>query len=130
MTTEVAKLIIEFAKQGERDPERLCDLTLKQLSKQAASNRCVGHHTVQIKKAQVRRAGAPSREEPHACSDGEVHLRAGSCYHSGTRGGKMRHNNRRGRTLHAQVARRFREAEEEIGEGDARDERQGLYGRS
>ena len=33
MTTEVAKLIIEFAKQGERDPERLCDLTLKQLSK-------------------------------------------------------------------------------------------------
>jgi hypothetical protein len=31
--TEVAKLIIEFAKKGERDPERLCDLTLKQLSK-------------------------------------------------------------------------------------------------
>jgi hypothetical protein len=25
----------------------------------------------------------------------------------------MRHNNRRGRTLHAQVARRFREAEED-----------------
>jgi hypothetical protein len=39
----------------------------------------------------------------------------------------MRHSNRRGRTLHAQVARRFREAKEEIGEGDARDERQGLY---
>jgi hypothetical protein len=27
----VAKLIIEFAKVGERDPERLCDLALKQL---------------------------------------------------------------------------------------------------
>jgi hypothetical protein len=29
----VAKLIIEFAKEGERDPERLCTLALKQLSK-------------------------------------------------------------------------------------------------
>jgi hypothetical protein len=33
LTYEVAKLIIEFAKQGERDPERLCALTLHQLSK-------------------------------------------------------------------------------------------------
>jgi hypothetical protein len=33
LTYEVAKLIIEFAKQGERDPERLCALTLQQLSK-------------------------------------------------------------------------------------------------
>jgi hypothetical protein len=31
--TEVAKLIIEFAKQGERDPERLCTLALQQISK-------------------------------------------------------------------------------------------------
>jgi hypothetical protein len=29
---EVAKLIIEFAKAGERDPERLCDLALQQRS--------------------------------------------------------------------------------------------------
>jgi hypothetical protein len=29
----VAKLIIEFAKVGERDPERLCALALQQLSK-------------------------------------------------------------------------------------------------
>jgi hypothetical protein len=29
----VAKLIIEFAKVGERDPERLCGLALKQVSK-------------------------------------------------------------------------------------------------
>jgi len=27
----VAKLIIEFAKTGERDPERLCDLALQEL---------------------------------------------------------------------------------------------------
>jgi len=33
LTMEVAKLIIEFAKAGERDPERLCDLALQQLSK-------------------------------------------------------------------------------------------------
>jgi hypothetical protein len=33
LTIEVAKLIIEFAKQGERDPERLCALTVQQLSK-------------------------------------------------------------------------------------------------
>jgi hypothetical protein len=32
-TMAVAKLIIEFAKEGERDPERLCTLALKQLSK-------------------------------------------------------------------------------------------------
>jgi hypothetical protein len=32
-TTEVAKLIIEFAKQGERDPDRLCALAVQQLSK-------------------------------------------------------------------------------------------------
>jgi len=31
--TAVAKLIIEFAKAGERDPERLCALALQQLSK-------------------------------------------------------------------------------------------------
>jgi len=31
--TAVAKLIIEFAKTGERDPEWLCDLALQQLSK-------------------------------------------------------------------------------------------------
>jgi hypothetical protein len=33
MTTEVVKLIIEFAKQGERNPERLCALAVQQLSK-------------------------------------------------------------------------------------------------
>jgi hypothetical protein len=32
-TMAVAKLIIELAKEGERDPERLCALALKQLSK-------------------------------------------------------------------------------------------------
>ena len=32
-TMAVAKLIIEFAKAGERDPERLCALALQQLSK-------------------------------------------------------------------------------------------------
>ena len=32
-TMAVAKLIIEFAKEGERDPERLYALALKQLSK-------------------------------------------------------------------------------------------------
>jgi hypothetical protein len=32
-TMAVAKLIIEFAKVGERDPERLCGLALKQVSK-------------------------------------------------------------------------------------------------
>jgi hypothetical protein len=32
-TMAVAKLIIEFAKAGERNPERLCALTLQQLSK-------------------------------------------------------------------------------------------------
>ena len=31
--TAVAKLIIEFAKAGERDPERLCALALQELSK-------------------------------------------------------------------------------------------------
>jgi hypothetical protein len=31
--TAVAKLIIEFAKAGERDPERLCALALQQSSK-------------------------------------------------------------------------------------------------
>jgi hypothetical protein len=31
--TAVAKLIIEFAKAGQRDPERLCALALQQLSK-------------------------------------------------------------------------------------------------
>jgi deoxyribose-phosphate aldolase len=31
--TAIAKLIIEFAKVGERDPERLCTLALQQLSK-------------------------------------------------------------------------------------------------
>ena len=31
-TMAVAKLIIEFAKVGERDPERLCDLAVQQLS--------------------------------------------------------------------------------------------------
>jgi hypothetical protein len=29
----VAKVIIEFAKQGERDPERLCALAVQQISK-------------------------------------------------------------------------------------------------
>jgi hypothetical protein len=33
MTSTIAKLIIEFAKVGERDPERLCTLALQQLSK-------------------------------------------------------------------------------------------------
>jgi hypothetical protein len=33
VTMAVAKLIIEFAKVGERDPERLCALVLQQLSK-------------------------------------------------------------------------------------------------
>ncbi len=32
-TMAVAKLIIEFAKVGERDAERLCALTMQQLSK-------------------------------------------------------------------------------------------------
>jgi hypothetical protein len=32
-TMAVAKLIIEFAKAGERDPARLCALALQQLSK-------------------------------------------------------------------------------------------------
>jgi hypothetical protein len=32
-TTDVAKLIIEFAKAGQRDPEWLCALALQQLSK-------------------------------------------------------------------------------------------------
>ena len=32
-TMAVGKLIIEFAKTGERDPERLCALALQQLSK-------------------------------------------------------------------------------------------------
>ena len=32
-THEVAKLIIEFAKQGQRDPERLCALALQRLAK-------------------------------------------------------------------------------------------------
>jgi hypothetical protein len=32
-THEVAKLIIEFAKQGQRHPERLCALALQQLAK-------------------------------------------------------------------------------------------------
>jgi hypothetical protein len=33
VTMAVAKLIIEFAKVGERDPERLCALALQELSK-------------------------------------------------------------------------------------------------
>jgi hypothetical protein len=32
-THAVAKLIIEFAKQGQRDPERLCALALQRLAK-------------------------------------------------------------------------------------------------
>jgi hypothetical protein len=32
-THEVAKLIIEYAKQGQRDPERLCALALQRLAK-------------------------------------------------------------------------------------------------
>jgi hypothetical protein len=32
-TMAVAKLLIEFAKVGERDPERLCNLALQPLSK-------------------------------------------------------------------------------------------------
>jgi hypothetical protein len=32
-THEAAKLIIEFAKQGQRDPERLCAATVRRLSK-------------------------------------------------------------------------------------------------
>jgi hypothetical protein len=32
-THEVAKLIIDFAKQGQRDPERLCALALQRLAK-------------------------------------------------------------------------------------------------
>jgi hypothetical protein len=38
-THEVAKLIIEFAKQGQRDPERLCALALQQLAKVRRSRR-------------------------------------------------------------------------------------------
>jgi hypothetical protein len=34
-TMAVAKLIIELAEAGERDPPRLCALALEQLSKQA-----------------------------------------------------------------------------------------------
>jgi hypothetical protein len=33
LSAEVAKVIIEVAKQGERDPERLCALAVQQLSK-------------------------------------------------------------------------------------------------
>jgi hypothetical protein len=33
ITTTVAKLIIELAKDGERDPKKLCDETLKILGK-------------------------------------------------------------------------------------------------
>jgi hypothetical protein len=33
ITMAIAKLIIQFAKVGERDPERLCALALQQLSK-------------------------------------------------------------------------------------------------
>jgi len=33
MTTTVAKLIIQLAKDGERDPEKLCDQALKILHK-------------------------------------------------------------------------------------------------
>ena len=33
VTIAVAKLIIAFAKSGHRDPERLCALTLQELSK-------------------------------------------------------------------------------------------------
>jgi hypothetical protein len=32
VTHEVAKLIIEYAKQGQRDPERLCALALQRLA--------------------------------------------------------------------------------------------------
>jgi hypothetical protein len=32
-THKVAKLIIDFAKQGQRDPERLCALVLQRLAK-------------------------------------------------------------------------------------------------
>lgn len=32
-TVSVAKVIIELAKEGERDPERLCALALKRMSK-------------------------------------------------------------------------------------------------
>jgi hypothetical protein len=33
LSAEVAKVIIEFAKQGERDAERLCALAVQQISK-------------------------------------------------------------------------------------------------
>jgi hypothetical protein len=32
-TVTLAKLIVELAKEGEREPERLCDSALKRLSK-------------------------------------------------------------------------------------------------
>jgi hypothetical protein len=35
-TMAIAKLIIGFAKAGERDPERLCELALQQLSSEAS----------------------------------------------------------------------------------------------
>ena len=35
-TTAVAKLIIELAKEGERDPERLCALALRRVSRDPA----------------------------------------------------------------------------------------------
>jgi hypothetical protein len=37
MTLTVAKLIIELAKNGERDPSKLCDQALKILGKESAS---------------------------------------------------------------------------------------------
>jgi hypothetical protein len=42
-TMAVAKLIIEFAKQGERRPERLCALAVQQLSKSARNSAATGH---------------------------------------------------------------------------------------
>jgi hypothetical protein len=37
MTTAVAKLVIQLAKEGERDPGRLCDGAVTALGKQARS---------------------------------------------------------------------------------------------
>ena len=39
MTTAVAKLVIQLAKEGERDPERLCEGAVKALGKQTCSGR-------------------------------------------------------------------------------------------
>src|SRR5262249_6702736 len=51
MTMTVAKLIIEFAKNGERDPKKLCDDALKLLGRVGSP---LGEPSVEIKTQQER----------------------------------------------------------------------------